>query len=221
MTRAVLLDVLGTLCYLDEPASRLRRELATRGIEVSEQRAQGAFAAEIGYYLEHQMEGATPASLEDLRDRCAAEVVRVLELPAGQRDSVREALLAALVFVPFPDVRPALEALRRRGLRLVAASNWDCSLPDVLARMGLGDLLDGAVSSAVAGAGKPDPAVFHQALAVAGCGASEAVFVGDSLENDVEGARRAGLRALLVQRSGDPPPGVEAVRSLEQVPALI
>jgi putative hydrolase of the HAD superfamily len=219
--RAVLLDVLGTLCYLDEPGPRLRRELAARGIDVPEDAAGRASRAEIAYYLEHQMEGATAAGLEDLRDRCAGVIRDSLGLPAERQADVRAAMLDSLVFVPFPDAVPALRALRERGLRLVAASNWDVSLEDALARMGLAPLLDGAVSSVVAGAAKPDPRVFWAALEVAGCAAGEALFAGDSVENDVEGARVAGLRAVLVARGGEAPPGVEAVSSLEELPSLI
>jgi FMN phosphatase YigB (HAD superfamily) len=45
--------------------------------------------------------------------------------------------------------------------------------------------------------------------------------VGDSVENDLQGARGAGLRGVLVVREGPVPPGVEAVRSLEELPSLL
>ena len=44
-------------------------------------------------------------------------------------------------------------------------------------------------SSAVVGEAKPAPAVFEAGLRLAGCDAAEALFVGDSVENDVAGAR--------------------------------
>lgn len=219
--RAVLVDVLGTLVRLEDPAPSLRSQLAERGIEVEEHEAAAAFGAEISYYLAHHMEGATPAGLEDLRDRCANEIVRTLGLPAERHAAVRAAMLAALRFTPFDDVAPALRALRDDGLTLVAASNWDCSLPDALAATGLADQLDGAVSSAVAGAAKPDPAVFRAGLAAAGCGPAEALFVGDSVENDVRGAEACGIGAVLLARDGAAPAGVTTIRSLAELPALI
>jgi putative hydrolase of the HAD superfamily len=118
-------------------------------------------------------------------------------------------------------VAPALRDLRSHGLRLVVASNWDCSLPEWLESAGLMELLDGAVSSAVVGEPKPGAAVFLEALRLAGVGADEALHVGDSLEGDVEGARRVGLRAVLLSRDGPPPPAVEVIRSLAEVPSLI
>ena len=45
--------------------------------------------------------------------------------------------------------------------------------------------------------------------------------MGDSLENDVAGARAAGIRPVLVARDGSPPAGVETIRSLAELPALL
>jgi putative hydrolase of the HAD superfamily len=219
--RALLLDALGTLVRLEPPPPRLREQLGRLGIEVSEVDAERAFAAEIAYYLEHHGEGRDAASLELLRDRCAAVLARELGLDHAELGVVRAAMLDSLEFTPFPEVPAALRELRELGLRLVVASNWDCSLPEVLERAGLRSLVDGVVSSAVAGAPKPDPAVFREALRMAGVGAAEAVHVGDSARNDVEGARAAGVRALLVLRHGEAPAGVESVRSLAELAPLL
>jgi putative hydrolase of the HAD superfamily len=73
----------------------------------------------------------------------------------------------------------------------------------VLRRCGLAEHLDGAVSSAEAGARKPDPAIFEPALALAGCAPREALHVGDTREEDVDAARAAGIRALLIDRDGN------------------
>ena len=63
--------------------------------------------------------------------------------------------------------------------------------------------------------------MFERALAIAGVEPAEALHVGDKVDNDVEGAGAAGVRAVLVQREGDPPPGVEAIRSLRELAALL
>jgi FMN phosphatase YigB (HAD superfamily) len=47
------------------------------------------------------------------------------------------------------------------------------------------------------------------------------VHVGDRVDNDIEGAVAAGVRAILMQREGDPPLGVEAIASLRELPALL
>jgi putative hydrolase of the HAD superfamily len=221
VVKAVLLDALGTLVELQPPAPRLRRLLGRAGFEVSEQRAAAGFAAEIAYYLDHHLEGSDPERLERLRDRCAEEMRRALELPELDHATARRAMLEALEFRAYPDVLPALAELRERGLTLVIASNWDCSLPDWLEPSGITELVDGVVTSAEVGAPKPDPRVFERALAIAGVAAPDALHVGDKLDNDVGGAGAAGVRAVLLQREGEPPGGVEAIRSLRELAALL
>jgi putative hydrolase of the HAD superfamily len=221
VVKAVLLDALGTLVELQPPAPRLQRLLGQAGFEVTEERAAVGFAAEIAYYLDHHLEGSDRERLERLRDRCAEEMRRALELPDLDHATARRAMLEALEFRPYPDVLPALGDLRERGITLVVASNWDCSLPDWLGPAGITDLVDGVVTSAEVGAPKPHPRVFERALAIAAVAPFEALHVGDKVDNDVEGAAAAGVRALLVQRDGQAPAGVEAVRSLSELPALL
>jgi putative hydrolase of the HAD superfamily len=104
---------------------------------------------------------------------------------------------------------------------VVIASNWDCSLPEWLGPAGIMELVDGVVTSAEVGAPKPNTRVFERALAIAGVEPQEALHVGDKVDNDVEGARAAGVRGVLLQREGDPPAGVEAISSLRELPALL
>jgi putative hydrolase of the HAD superfamily len=224
--RAALLDALGTLLRLEPPAPALRAELDRRlGLRVDEATAQAAIAAEIAYYRAHNLEGADPERLADLRRRCARVVAH--ELAARGHDpgplaGVLDALLGALRFQPFPDAAPALRRMRAAGLRTVVVSNWDVSLHERLEEVGLAELVDGAVTSAEVGAPKPAPAIFARALELAAVPAREAVHAGDSLDEDVEGARRAGIAAILVGRDGGTaPPGVPAVRDLGRLADLV
>ncbi len=219
--RAVLLDALGTIVELKPPAPRLQRLLRESGVEATEEQAAVGFAAEIAYYLDHHLDGSDAERLERLRDRCAEEMRRAIDLPGLDPPTARRAMLGALEFTAYPDVIPALEALRERGVVLVVASNWDCSLPEWLRPTGILELVDGVVTSAEVGAAKPDPRVFERALAVAGVGPAEALHVGDKVDNDLEGAAAAGVRGVLLQREGDPPAGVEAIRSLQELAALL
>jgi putative hydrolase of the HAD superfamily len=208
--QAVLLDALGTLISFEPPAPRLRLALRERlGVDVSEEAADAAMRAEIAYYREHLHEGRDAASLADLRARCAKAMGPVLglDVPVG-------ALLDALRFFAYPDVAPALRALRAAGFRTVVVSNWDHSLHERLQETGLAPLLDGALASAEVGAAKPDRAIFAAALELAGTG--DAWHVGDTLEADVEGALNAGLRPVLIARGGaaEAPDGVPVIETL-------
>jgi putative hydrolase of the HAD superfamily len=205
MTRAVFLDALGTLVELEPPWISLRDMVPA---EVSDEQLVEALKAEMAYYKEHAHEGRDEASLAELRERCADLVSRKLGLSVGVDE-----LVAAIRFSAYPDAIPALGGLRDRGLRLVTVSNWDCSLPRVLDGCGLGELLDGTITSAEVGARKPDPAIFERALVLAGCEPADALHVGDTAEEDVTGARAAGIRPLLIDRDG----GHGDIASLEEI----
>ena len=223
LTRAILLDALGTLLKLEPPAPLLRSELAKRfGVPIGEADAERAIAAEIAFYRAHFDEGRDQQSLAVLRARCARALRDALpetaraELP--EAEELVDALLASLRFGAYPDVRLALDRFRARRLRLVVVSNWDVSLHDRLRELELSELLDGAITSAEAGARKPSAAIFERALELAGVGAGEAIHVGDSLKEDVAGARAAGIEPVLLSRHGVAPPAdVRSITTLAQL----
>ncbi|HEX3318424.1 MAG TPA: HAD family hydrolase [Solirubrobacteraceae bacterium] len=227
MVRAVLLDAMGTLVELEAPAPRLRAQLREHaGLEVTEAEAQSAMVEEIAYYRLHHCEGHDQASLRELRRRCA-EALRAALPPAG-RDLplpvVIKALLGALRFRPYADAPAALQRLRAAGVRRVVVSNWDVSLHAVLRTTGLERLLSGAITSAELGASKPSAAPFRHALTMAGVPARDALMVGNSVAEDVEGGRASGVAPVLLVRSGAPPEGLDGVpvlRSLRGLPALV
>jgi putative hydrolase of the HAD superfamily len=216
----VLLDSFGTLVSMEPPAPRLAAAL---GVPV--EAAKRAFEAEIAYYVEHHVEGRDTESLSLLRDRCAAVIRDSLGLTTLDPATARAAMLDAIRFRAYPDAAPALRELRARGVRLVVASNWDCSLPDVLEQAGLAELVDGVVSSAAVGAAKPEPALFEAALEAAGSTPSGALHVGDSPSQDLAGAARAGIAAVFVDRVGERPAGADGalatIASLAELPGLI
>jgi putative hydrolase of the HAD superfamily len=216
---AILLDALGTLVALEPPAPRLRAELARRfGLEVSERDAAHAIAAEIAYYRAHLNDGRDEPGLHALRRRCAGVLRDALPPADLELDPLLDALLASLCFTAFADARPALEAARSRGQRLVVASNWDVSLHGVLRELGLAPLLDGILTSAEVGARKPAPEIFERALALAGASPDQAIHVGDGLDEDVAGARIAGIEPVLIRRGTGPPvSGVRTISSLDEL----
>jgi putative hydrolase of the HAD superfamily len=191
-TRAVLLDALGTLVELEPPWIPLAAELELDPVDVAP-----AVKVEMAFYKEHSHEGRDEESLAALRSRCA----EILSWELDREVSV-EKMMSAIRFRAFDDARPTLDGLRSAGMRLICVSNWDVSLPEVLSQCGLKDALDGIVTSAGSGFRKPDPAIFMAALELAGCGADEAIHVGDTVAEDVAGAGSAGIRALHLDRAG-------------------
>jgi putative hydrolase of the HAD superfamily len=186
-------DALGTLVELEPPWMHLAAALGTE----PDERMAAAVRAEMAYYKAHSHEGTDVDALAELRARCATVLSRELG-----RDVAVDTMMEAIRFRPFEDAAPALAELRSRGLSLVCVSNWDISLADVLERCGLGDAVDAVVSSAAAGARKPDPSIFRPALEAAGCEPAEALHVGDTPEEDGEAAAAAGIPALILDREG-------------------
>jgi putative hydrolase of the HAD superfamily len=104
--------------------------------------------------------------------------------------------------VLYDDVLPAFEALAGR-YRLFAISNGNADL----AAIGLAHFFERSLAAREAGMLKPDPRIFTMLLDAAGVAADRAVHVGDDPDADVEGARRAGVEAVWLNRTGARWPG--------------
>lgn len=102
----------------------------------------------------------------------------------------------------YPDVEPALEKLRARGLRLGLVSNWDDRLPSLLANLRLARFFDAVEYSSGCGFEKPHPKIFQRCLAALDVLPEHALHVGDSAVEDVEGALAVGMRAIRIDRRG-------------------
>jgi putative hydrolase of the HAD superfamily len=116
-------------------------------------------------------------------------------------------------FFLYDDVRPALVELVEAGYKVGLISNSHRCLASFQEHFALDGLIAGAVSSSEHGYLKPHPSIFEAALKLVGVDASESVMVGDSLKHDIEGARGAGMRGILVRRAG---PGAR----VEHVPVI-
>ena len=182
---------MGTIVDLDDPAPRLQKSLAERGVDRTLDEVATAFRAEVAYYLPRTLEGHDDESLADLGRRCTAVF---LEHARAALDPAEFAptFLVAIVFRPLTDAAKTLGRLRQAGLVLACVSNWDVSLARHLERAGLAGYFTEIVSSAEAGAAKPDPGVFLVALERLGVAPERALHIGDG-DGDREGAKAAGL----------------------------
>ncbi len=122
-----------------------------------------------------------------------------------------------------PGARPALGALRAEGRRLGIISEMDGRLLDVLAELDLAALFDPIALSMRCGCSKRDGTIYRFALERARLSAARCVHVGDSVEWDVEAARRTGIAAVHFdpRNRGGAPPGVPVARAWSEVPPAI
>lgn len=198
----VTLDAFDTLIELDPPVPRLVAALEGVGRPHPSGQVAAAFMAEMGYYLSNHIRGSDPEALADLRRDCARVMADNLENPPPL-DLLTEIMLASLRFRVFDDVPEGLDRLATAGCRLAVVSNWDCSLFDVLTALGLASRFEVIISSAQTGAPKPDPAPFFEALSQMDVPPGAGVIhCGDSPDADGDGARAAGLRAVIIDREG-------------------
>jgi putative hydrolase of the HAD superfamily len=115
----------------------------------------------------------------------------------------------------FSDALPVLQELKRRGKIVGIVSNWDSRLFGLCERLGLGPYLDFILASAVVGVAKPHPKIFQEALRRARVPPEEALHVGDSVEDDVLGARGAGIQAIFLDRKGGRPCQAPTISALQ------
>ncbi len=156
----------------------------------------------------------------------AGAITQVVGLSTGEAEEVGAAIYDWYAhperWTPFPEVRDTLAEGKRRGYVQGVLSDWGSDLLPILTSHGLTDHLDFVVASAVVGHAKPGGEIFRQALARAGVGPGEALYVGDSYVADVLGARAAGLRPVLIDRDGVAPEvDCPVIRSLDEVFGLI
>jgi putative hydrolase of the HAD superfamily len=130
-------------------------------------------------------------------------------------------------FELYDEVPRVLRELVASGLRIGLISNSHRSLASFESHFDLKGLIAASVSSSEHGLMKPHPSIFAAALQLAGVRPDEAVMVGDSLRQDVEGAIRAGMRGVLMHRSEAPIPeealqrGVPVIRTLTDLKGLL
>jgi HAD superfamily hydrolase (TIGR01549 family) len=156
--------------------------------------------------LERRREGFARASAT-LREVTAADSVRWAFARAGIPEPdpalVEGAIDAFFAYedacwFPDPDALSVLRALAGRGLRLGVFSNatHDPFIQHVVDRLGFRPWLDPVLSSAGTGIRKPDPEAFSPFLAAWGGPPESIAVAGDTLDQDILGARRAGMRSV-------------------------
>lgn len=224
-TQAVFFDVDFTLIYPGPTFQGVgyRESCERHGIAVDEARYDAAVRAALAAldheqvvyddeifvrYTRHIIEGM--GGTGDRVDACAREMY--------------QAWAACHHFHLYDEVEAVLSELVARNVKIGLISNSHRSMDEFVEHFRLQGMVAAAVSSAAHGYLKPHPSIFEAALRAAGVAAAEAVMVGDSYAHDVEGALRAGMRAVLVSRSGrsEPhPPGVPVISSLRELPPLL
>jgi HAD superfamily hydrolase (TIGR01549 family) len=198
--RAVLFDVDFTLAKPgpDLGPEGYRRVGERHGLSIDPSRYDEARAAALAGLQRHP-------ELEHDEDIWIAFTERIIRGMGGDAAGARECAVEMTRswevhdnFLLYDDVLPVLAALRRHRLRIGLVSNTGRDLGEFVVHHGLD--VDAALASVAHGKTKPDPSIFRAVLDLLGADPSEAVMVGDSPEDDIDGARALGMQAFLIDR---------------------
>jgi len=150
---------------------------------------------------------------------------RIIEAMGGTGDTyaaaveMEDAWSHAQHFELYDDALPVLTALRAAGLKIGLLSNTARDLDEFVAHHLL--TVDAVLTSRAHGKTKPHETIFRHMLELLGVEPGDAVMVGDTLEDDVEGALAVGMRAVLVDREGRYPDRVGRLDDLRLLPAAL
>jgi putative hydrolase of the HAD superfamily len=192
VTRAVIFDLWDTLVDFDPVAGRAFQDQVAERLG----RDPDEFAA-------LWVEGRSVRESGTLRDYLlgiGAPEELVGELVALRRDSTRSLL------APRPGAVETLGQLRARGYGVGLITVCSEDVPDVWAETPFAELFDATVFSCSVGLRKPDPRIYRLACDELAVEPQEAMFVGDGANDELAGAQRLGMQAVLVHRPGEEPP---------------
>ena len=204
--QAIFFDIGDTLVFDAPPLrERLARAARTIGLPLDEARLPLAFRAGEAYAVSRYLKGVAWDDPDSLR-QAMARVFAALDLSPLDEETWPH-FLAAFAAIPFEryvhsDAIALLNELKRRGFVIGSISDWETTLPDLLAELGIAPFLDALAVSEIVGVTKPHPHLFQEALHQAHVSPEMSLHVGDWYELDVCGARSVGMQALLFDWPG-------------------
>ena len=192
MIRAVIFDLWDTLVDFDPVAGRAFQDRVAERLG----RDPDEFAA---LWLEGRAQRES-GTLHDYLLNIGAPEELLDDLVTLRRDSTRSLLR------PRCGAVETLEELRTLGRRVGLITVCSEDVPDVWSETPFAGLFDATVFSCSVGLRKPDPRIYRLACAELGVAPDEAMFVGDGANDELAGAERVGMRAVLIHRAGEDPP---------------
>jgi HAD superfamily hydrolase (TIGR01509 family) len=221
---SVFLDFGGTLCHSRADILPVFQEAARQaGVRVPWDeylRATEACWNEL-WPGAPQMVGKTPAFADRVHEMALHRVGFTGPTERFVR-YIREEATSPRWHPPFEETEATLTSLRAARISLHVISGHVDYLPVIIANLGWSGYFDTVTFTQEVGVRKPDPRVFRFALERAGKRAAESLYVGDSWEMDVLGAKSVGMKAVWLNRTGQPAPGpCHEIRRLQDLPRIL
>jgi 2-haloalkanoic acid dehalogenase type II len=215
--KAVIFDLGGTIIKTVEPAEVFKRILENNGVHIPLEKIRTA-----------HRENETGHDADDMArqgmdywvkwNRKILEKIGVKEERELLARRINDQWFDHAYLQVYPDAIEALERLKRRKFKLgVITNSLEEEIQKGFKKLELDGFFDVTVGCDTCGKAKPSREIFCCALDRLNVRPEDAVFVGDSLKFDYEGAEKAGMRPLLISRNGDAPSGVETITSLTEI----
>lgn len=223
----IAFDAVGTLIYPDPPVRTIYHSVGHRyGSKLSESEVAARFGAAFAKWElldRHALDQhGTRTSEEIERIRWRGIVTEVLH-DVTEADRCFEDLFAHFALPSawkcFPEVETTLKQLEAAGYQLAIASNFDHRLHAICDGLTPLRRLQLRVISSIVGHRKPSREYYEAVVAAANCPAAQIVMVGDDLENDIVGARIAGLQTVYLQRGSRT--DEYAIATLSELPEIL
>jgi HAD superfamily hydrolase (TIGR01509 family) len=205
--RAVVFDLWGTL--IDASAEELRalRRRTARRAGIEEERFDSLWAET---YRERETGPILPAlRAVGIADEALEEIL------AWRREVIQKAL------VPADGALDVLADVRRRGLRTGLITMCTQEVSELWPQTELAPLIDESVFSCEVGLAKPDPRIYELLCERLEVAPADALYVGDGANDELPGAERAGMRAVLLDGPSAPAWGGERIPALRELTSLI
>jgi len=220
--QAIIFDVGGTLLEI----LRSPNDLAVEAIAHLGTMSAADYSNTIRQVVHEWREAGGRPELEDLPATWVGHNHRALSLMGFTGNVSAAAQIIENTFLTegwsvYPDAFDILNGLRDRRYKLGIVSNWPATLENVLERSGLRDYFPVVVGSGNVGYAKPHPQIFKIAAERLGVDLREALYIGDSVEFDVAGARAAGMDVVLLDRDDRCPSHKPRILSLAQLPHVL
>lgn len=217
LVKAVIFDLGGTIIKSAEPPQIFHRILEAHGIHVQTEKIRTAHRKN---ETEHDPEDMAQQGIE-YWNRWNMRLLKTIGIDENREllaRRINEQWFDYADLQVFPDAAQTLEELKRRGVKLGVVTNALAEeIQKMFEKLNLNNIFDVAVGCDACKKAKPSREIFYYALDRLKVRPENAVFVGDSIKYDYEGAKEAGMKTVLISRDGDAPVGVESVTNLTEI----
>jgi len=217
LVKAVIFDLGGTIIKSAEPAQIFHRILEAHRIHVQTEKIRTAHRKN---ETEHDPEDMAQQGIE-YWNRWNMTLLKTIGIDENREllaRRINEQWFDYADLQVFPDAAQTLRELKRRRVKLGVVTNALAEeIEKMFEKLNLNNIFDVAVGCDACKKAKPSREIFCYALDRLKVRPENAVFVGDSIKYDYEGAKEAGMKTVLISRDGDAPVGVESVTNLNEI----